>query len=102
MNSTVYTMESILATCSGTGFPQTSIIWIHDGQVLENNTQRITIYESVTEDNSGLTSVLSMLEVCSIRVWDEGIYECVVTNRLVNDSANFTLTVRGNVIYHLY
>ena len=94
MNSTVYTMESILASCSGTGFPQTSITWIHGGQALANNS-RITIYENTTEDNSGLTSVLSMLEVCSITISDEGVYECVVTNRLVNDSANFTLTVRG-------
>ena len=94
MNSTVYTMESILATCSGTGFPQTSITWIHDGQALVNNS-RITIYENTTEDDSGLTSVFSVLEVCSIRVSDDGVYECVVTNRLVNDSAKFTLTVRG-------
>ena len=94
MNSTVYTMESMLATCSGTGFPQTSITWIHNGQALVNNS-RITIYENTTKDDSGLTFVLSMLEVCSIKVLDEGVYECVVTNRLVNDSANFTLTVRG-------
>ena len=94
MNSTVYTMESMLATCSGTGFPQTSITWIRNGQALVNNS-RITIYENTTEDDSGLTFILSMLEVCSIKVPDEGVYECIVTNRLVNDSANFTLTVRG-------
>jgi hypothetical protein len=95
VNSTVYTNESLLATCSGTGFPLTSITWTHNGQPLENNNNRITIYENTTEEGNGLTSVLSMLEVCPVRVSDGGVYECTVANRLVNDSANFTLTVRG-------
>ena len=102
MNTTVYTTESVLATCSGTGFPQSSIIWTHNGQPLENSS-RVTIYENTTEEDSGLTyKVLSMLEVCSVRTIDGGVYECIVANRLVNNSANFMLTVRGelNVTYH--
>ena len=86
----------MLATCSGTGFPQPSITWTHNGQPLKNNS-RITIYENATEEDGGLTSVLSILEVCSVRVSDGGLYECIVANRLVNDSANFTLTVRGEL-----
>ena len=102
VNTTVYTTESVLATCSGTGFPQSSIIWTHNGQPLENNS-RVTIYETTTKEDSGLTNVLSMLEVCSVRTIDGGVYECIVANRLVNDSANFMLTVRGelNVTYRM-
>ena len=86
----------MLATCSGTGFPQPSITWTHNGQPLKNNS-RITIYENATEEDGGLTFVFSMLEVCSVRVSDDGLYECIVANRFVNDSANFTLTVRGEL-----
>ena len=87
-------MESMLATCSGTGFPQSSIIWTHNGQPLESNS-RVTIYEDATEDDSGLTYVLSMLEVCSVRTMDGGVYECIVSNRFANDSNNFIVTVKG-------
>ena len=86
----------MLASCSGTGFPHPSITWTHNGQTLENGS-RITIYESAVEEDGRLRSVLSMLEVCSVRVSDGGIYECIVANRLANDSANFTLTVRGEL-----
>ena len=96
VNSTVYTMKSMLATCSETGFPQPSITWTHNGRPLENNS-RITIDENATEEDGGLTFMFSMLEVCSVRASDGGLYECIVANRLVNDSANFTLTVRGEL-----
>ena len=86
----------MLATCSGTGFQQPSITWTHNGQPLKNNS-RITIYENATEEDGGLTFVFSMLEVCSVRVSDDGLYECIVANRFVSDSANFTLTVRGEL-----
>ena len=96
MNSTVYTTESVLATCSGTGFPQSSITWTHNGQPLKNNS-RTTIYENTVEEDSGVTSVLSTLEVYNVRTTDGGIYECIITNRIISDSVNFTLTVRGEL-----
>ena len=86
----------MLATCSGTGFPLPSIVWTHNGQLLKNNS-RITIYENVAEEESRLISVISFLEVCSVRVADSGVYECIVANRLTDDSANFALTVRGKL-----
>ena len=87
----------MLATCSGTGFPRPSITWAHNGKPLNNSaSSRITINENATEEDSGLISVMSFLEICSVRVADGGVYECIVANRLANDSACFTLTVRGN------
>ena len=97
MNSTVYTTESVLATCSGKGFPQSSITWTHNGQPLQNNSRITILYENAVEEDSGVSSVLSILEVRSVRTTDGGIYECVLTNRIISDSANFTLTVRGKL-----
>ena len=88
--------STVLAVCVGTGFPQPSISWTFNGSPLENNT-RVTIYESTTEA-AGMTFVESILEVCSVTLLDSGLFECTVSNnRLVNATANFTLTVSGVV-----
>ena len=92
---TIYTMTPITAECTGRGFPQPSITWTHNGSPIENSS-RILIYEkNVTKEEHGLTSVSSYLNISNVRLSDGGIYECIVANRIVNASANFTLTVRG-------
>ena len=88
--------STVLAVCVGTGFPQPSISWTFNGSPLENTT-RVSIYESTTEA-AGMTFVESILEVCSVTLLDSGLFECTVSNnRLVNATANFTLTVIGVV-----
>ena len=87
--------STVLAVCVGTGFPQPSISWTFNGSPLENNT-RVSIYEDTTEA-AGMTFVESILEVCSVTLLDSGLFECTVSNTLVNATANFTLTVQ-NVI----
>ena len=89
-----YTIDesaTMVAVCVGTGFPQPNISWSLDGAPLENSS-RVTIYEEVIEE-SGITFVQSFLEVCSVDFMDAGLYQCTVTNRLVNASSNFTLFV---------
>ena len=83
--------STVLAVCVGTGFPQPSISWTFNGSPLENTT-RVSIYESTTEA-AGMTFVESILEVCSVTLLDSGLFECTVSNALVNATANFTLTV---------
>ena len=46
----------------------------------------------MTKEDNGLASVSSYLEVS---LSDGGIYECIIANRLVSASVDFTLTVRG-------
>ena len=82
---------TMVAVCVGTGFPQPTISWSFEGSPLENNT-RVSIYEEVIEE-SGITFVQSFLEVCSVNFMDAGLYECTVSNRIVNASSNFTLTI---------
>ena len=89
-----YTIDesaTMVAVCVGTGFPEPTISWSLDGSPLENNT-RVSIYEEVIEE-SGITFVQSFLEVCSVGFMDAGLYECTVSNRVVNASSNFTLTI---------
>ena len=94
MDATIYTMKSMLAVCSGTGFPVSYINWTLNGQRLQNGS-RIRIFENVTTEGNGEVSVVSLLKICSVMASDEGIYTCTITNKITNDSANFTLTVRG-------
>ena len=86
--------STMLAVCVGTGFPQPSISWTFNDDLLQNgsSSSRVLIYEELTEEN-GVTFVRSILEVCSVNVFDSGLYQCTVANRLVNATSNFTLTV---------
>ena len=85
-------MTTFIAVCVGTGFPQPTISWTRNGYQLENDS-RITITEEVMEQ-SGIIFVQSFLEVCSVDFdMDNGLYQCIVTNRIVNASVFFTLTV---------
>ena len=95
--------STVLAVCVGTGFPQPSISWSFNGNQLDNDS-RVTIYEEVTEQ-AGMTFVESILEVCGVTLLDGGLFECAVSNRLVNSTANFTLTVNdiiGKYSVHCY
>ena len=87
--------STVLAVCVGTGFPQPSISWSLNGNQLDNDS-RVTIYEEVTVQ-AGMTFVESILEVCGVTLLDGGLFECTVSNRLVNSTANFTLTVNDVV-----
>ena len=75
----------------GTGIPQPSILWSFNGNQLENGIL-VTITEEVYEEN-GVTFVRSFLELSSVAITDEGLYQCTVANRLVNDSTVFALAV---------
>ena len=90
-NYTIDEMNTFVAVCVGTGFPQPTISWTQNGNQLENDS-RITITEEVFEE-SGVTFVQSFLEVCSVSLMDAGLYQCTVSNRIVNASTYFSLTV---------
>lgn len=86
-------MTTLVAVCVGTGFPQPSISWSFRGNQLENGS-RVNITEEVFEE-AGETFVRSFLELCSVTILDEGLYQCTVANRLVNDSTFFALDVNS-------
>ena len=86
-------LDTMVAMCVGTGFPQPSISWSLNGSLLENSS-RVTIHEQVIEEYYGLIFVQSFLEVCNVDFMeDAGLYQCTVANRIVSASSNFTLTV---------
>ena len=85
--------HSLLVVCVGVGFPQPSISWTFHGAPLENDSGIIIYEEEMTL--AGLLFTESILTVCGVNSMDSGLYECTVTNGMVNSSSNFTVTVGG-------
>ena len=93
-----YTIDesmTMIAVCVGTGFPQPSISWSFEGSSLKNSTE-VTIYEKVLEI-SGITFVQSFLEVCNTRSDDHGIYSCMASNFVGNESVQFNIHIRAGI-----
>ena len=86
--------DTVLLTCVASGDQPLNISWSREGSVLMNDSQRITIYEEEVEEG-GTTFIQSILQICSIRADDAGVYSCNAENEASNDTANFELTVAG-------
>ena len=72
-------------TCNASGYPVPTILWTHNGTIVdENENDRATITPS-----TGSRSVLSVLTVSMGAINDSGDYACIVSTS-VNDFQNIT------------
>ena len=84
--------ETVLFTCVATGDLPLSISWSREGSVLQNDSQRVAIYEEEFDEN-GIVFVQSILQICNTGTGDAGIYSCTAENATANITASFELTV---------
>ena len=85
----VIVKEPFTLTCYATGYPVPSIMWTQNGSpFLSNYYHTISIVE-------GLRSNASVLVITHAMVSDTGIYQCIATNVVNNDTQDANVTVRG-------
>ena len=90
-DSEVPSGDTILLTCVASGSLPLEVSWSREGSALMNDT-RVVIYQEAFEE-SGLTFVRSILQLCSAETADSGTYSCTANNGFSNDSATFDLAV---------
>ena len=82
--------QSFVLTCSATGYPVPSIEWTLNGTVniINSPVTIITIVE-------GLRSNTSVLAVSNAMIDNTGIYQCIATNVVNNDTQDANVTVQS-------
>ena len=82
--------QSFVLTCSATGYPVPSIEWTLNGTVniINSPVTIITIVE-------GLRTNTSVLTVSNAMTNDTGIYQCIATNVVNNDTQDANVTVQS-------
>ena len=78
--------------CGFEGVPSPTVVWSHDGSILINGSNNVTI---ATGDNS------TTLTITILTANDSGSYACVVSNLLGNAMASSTLTVQCERIIYI-
>ena len=83
--------QSFVLTCRATGYPVPSIEWTLNGTV------NIIADPPVTKINivEGLWFNTSILVVSNAMVNDTGMYQCIATNVVNNDTQDATVTVQS-------
>ena len=91
--------ELFTLTCNATGYPVPSIEWTLNGTsyiIEDSSITTITLTEELRSNTSNLTVTSAMTN-------DTGIYECVATNVLNNDTQDANVTVQGQFsLYSVY
>ena len=82
--------QSFVLTCSATGYPVPSIEWTLNGtiNIINYPVTIITIVE-------GLRSNTSVLAVSNAMIDNTGIYQCIATNVVNNDTQDANVTVQS-------
>ena len=82
--------QSFSLTCNATGYPVPSIEWTLNGTsyIIDPSVSTITPTE-------GLRSNTSVLVVRNAMVNDTGIYQCIATNVVSNDTQDANVTVQS-------
>ena len=70
--------------CTFEGLPTPTVVWSHDGTMLTDGSNDITI---ATDDTS------STLTITTVAADDSGSYTCIVSNLLGGSTASSTLLV---------
>ena len=84
-DGTVPVNDLYIIHCVFEGLPIPTVVWSHDGNVLTNGSNNITI---ATSDTS------STLTVTTVTADDSGSYTCVVSNLLGSDMESSMLLVQ--------
>ncbi len=78
------TVDGSLLTCTVghqgdgvTDYPAPSVVWVRNGQVVDDTDSRITITTSTPTTNGQVTSSLTITD---FGLADAGVYQCVVTD----------------------
>ena len=95
-NTRVNATDTVLLTCVVYGSLPLGISWSREGSGLMNDPQRITIYKEQFEE-SGVTFIQSILQICSTQTDDSGIYSCTAENNIGNSTSTFELAVTGKL-----
>ena len=82
--------DSFILTCNATGYPVPSIEWTLNGTsyIIDPSVATITPMERLRSNTSVLT-------VSNAMVNDTGIYQCVATNVVNNDTQDANVTVQS-------
>ena len=82
--------NSFILTCNATGYPVPSIEWTLNGTsyVIDPSVATITPMER-------LRSNTSLLAVSNAMVNDTGIYQCIATNVVNNDTQDTNVTIQS-------
>jgi len=93
--------STTLFTCLSYGIPTPSIVWSQGGYHLSNGTHTNIEEELVTENDSRVVFVKSLLRICNTELADSGSYSCIANNTGGNSSFDFELTLldEGIVFY---
>ena len=77
--------------CEVDGVPSPDVIWLKDSRIFHHNesNNRITVRENLRFHRYHLVFNFTQLE-------DEGVYECLATNRVGNNSGLSTLIIKSN------
>ena len=78
-------------TCVAYGQPRPNMTWFRDGIPIDNSTH-FTIYETFLEDTN-VSFVQSILEVCLFLPELEGNYSCHTENELGSNFFTFSINV---------
>ena len=72
--------STTLFTCLSYGIPTPSIVWSQGGYHLSNGTHKNIEEELVTENDSRVVFVKSLLRICNTEPADSGSYSCIANN----------------------
>ena len=89
-NSTVSVDTDHMIQCIFEGLPTPIVVWSHDGSMLTDGSNDITIATSNTS---------STLTVATIMANETGNYTCMVSNLLGSVTASSLLQISGVLIY---
>lgn len=85
--------EGLTLTCVAFGSPVPSISWFRNGnQSVDSETENALVTESLIEQ-SNVTFVESILQICPVEAGDEGEYGCQATNANGMQSVAFQVVV---------
>ena len=82
--------QSFMLTCNATGYPVPNIKWTQNG--ISRNSLSSYYNITVTE---GLQSNASVITITNAMTSDTGIYQCIATNIVNNNTQDATVTVKS-------
>lgn len=91
--------SSLTLSCVAHGYPLPSLVWLREGYPEPD-------FDNVTEVELVPNFLTSMLELCSVELFDSGVYKCVANNSISSttgetlsnsDTLQFNLTVLSKI-----